>query len=419
MTLPDGLVPPTDSGLLHILQLFHQKRLDDYHASCSHRRIHWMKSSRLFLVGIAIFSSSGCHQESPPAVEPVVEDQVISGRVFVATKGGQSYKLGSVAVHVLPAVQLPEVLIELAPQFESISTWLVSDEDLARFHDEVNQVQSGAMERYSLLIGDPQEPSVFEEEIRQLATATNSLAEEVGEGMLSLDAIFDALELGFGAHNPSVLTDSDGSFELKLPGDVDNVIVVARASRVVSTKDTETYHWMVGHKPRQGRLLLTNSNIIWDVTTLTDLLSEQVPDFFTPPELLQSRVELDRIAAAFRNATDQWLTDAVTRIEEAERMRLAEEERARAEAARLAELERKRQEVLTNRNRDKGAPMGHIVLSNDAKSQLKAVVVQGFSGKGVTVFHSGGAATISWDEVPASWREKYFLFEELDPFRSH
>lgn len=215
---------------------------------------------------------------------------------------------------------------------------------------------------------------------------------------------FGALELGFGAHNPSVLTDSDGSFELKLPGDVDNVIVVARASRVVSTKDT--YHWMVGHKPRQGRLLLTNYNNIWDVTTLTGLLSEQVPDLFTPPELLQSRVELDGIAAAFRNATDQLLTDAVTRIEEAERMRLAEEERARAEeeraraeAARLAELERKRQEVLTNRNRDKGAPMGHIVLSNDAKSQLKAVVIQGFSWKGVTVFHSVGAATISWDEM--------------------
>jgi hypothetical protein len=186
----------------------------------------------------------------------------LTGTVFVVTKGGKKYKLGSVVVSAIPEDVLKKHLKSKALQVEIEAQELHREID--RLTTTLKTAQAEDQRLWKILQGDENNSqkavawSVAYNQAKNLAKQIEDLQAR-RQHLASGEYFYDGLPPG----TATAKTDAGGKFTLVIPRR-DRFGVVARASREL-LKGKESYFWFVwasldGEPSR--RLTLSNGNIL-------------------------------------------------------------------------------------------------------------------------------------------------------------
>jgi len=191
----------------------------------------------------------------PPALQ---HDQpgTLQGEVFVATKGGTSYKLGSVRVAILPYETIRPCAEKINTQYLERLKTLGPQAKAAE--EDYRQKQAATL---SAIKASPDTSLMFdnqpEYDRQRAAYDANLKAAQDAESAafkkyLSLDAELRKVISGENLYDNIVfptpicttITDADGKYTVQLPSRTSLYVVCAEASRSIMG-DTEYYYWMV------------------------------------------------------------------------------------------------------------------------------------------------------------------------------
>jgi hypothetical protein len=234
--------------------------------------------------------------------------ELITGSVFVVTKGAGSYKMGLVPIYLLPSEKAAEMLDELARRVSSANSELQKkieglSADLTKL-----QEQDGALEkqrvalslecdsvdaaytavRNAISLGSNGAPPVevqfifdakgaadaereaINTKLAEMRQQTASLESEISNLNQLLDqsqaiavrTFFSGLEKAGGF--VAAKTDADGKFDIKMPQDLDQCVLAANGTRTAGEEEEE-YFWFV--KPEfdsdgVAKVLLSNDSLV-------------------------------------------------------------------------------------------------------------------------------------------------------------
>lgn len=192
---------------------------------------------------------TACNKSKPPEVaETKPENIIVSGEMFIRTKGGDTIKLSGQEVQFYSEDVIAEAVASAkasadadAPPFdEQIQKWTAMGQDLDKLMSESIKVT---------LAIDPEIESMLKENKAYL----NGL-KEAKAAWPHASYVFTF----FPKAEHKTRTNSDAKFEIELPPG--KWVAVAEASRQVGSDD-ERYYWTVLLKPNQSTLL-DNSNLV-------------------------------------------------------------------------------------------------------------------------------------------------------------
>lgn len=201
----------------------------------------------------------------------------LNGEMFIATKGGVSYKLGAVDVGIYPRAQIDAwikerqkaqvaALAEINPAAREASRAL---EEAWRKYNECYAAYMAALKAPIPKVADEIDPH-FERQRKSKAAMDDAEAEmkekkridEQHQEMVKIALSGSLYFEGIPPAMKSVRTNSEGRFSIRLDRGQDYVIA-ARAQRVAGSS-TERYYWMVPAPKADGdraEILLTNTNL--------------------------------------------------------------------------------------------------------------------------------------------------------------
>lgn len=245
-----------------------------------------------------VLAMSGCEKRP----------ELITGSVFVVTKGAGSYKMGLVPIYLLPSEKAAEMLDELTRRVSSAEAELQKkiealSADLSKLQeqnaalekqrvalslecDSVDAAYTAVRDAISLGSDDAppkevrfvfdakgaadEEREALNTKLAELRQQTASLESDISGLNQLLDrsqavavrTFFSELEKvgGFVAAK----TDADGKFDIKMPQDLDECVLAANGTRTAGGEEEE-YFWFV--KPQfdsdgVAKVLLSNDSLV-------------------------------------------------------------------------------------------------------------------------------------------------------------
>jgi hypothetical protein len=215
----------------------------------THPRIRFLNSLSLGCSMALIMALTACNKSKPPEVaDTKPENVVVSGEMFIRTKGGDTVKLSGQEVQFYSKEVILEAMAsakasadtEVPPFDEQIQKRSTQAEDLNKLMNESIKVN---------LSIDPE----IESMIKELKAYLNGL-NEAKSAWPHASYVFTF----FPKTEHKTRTNSDAKFEIELPPG--KWVAVAEASRQVGS-DEERYYWTVLMNPKQNTLL-DNSNLV-------------------------------------------------------------------------------------------------------------------------------------------------------------
>jgi len=246
----------------------------------------------------SILAVSGCEKRP----------ELISGSVFVVTKGAGSYKMGLVPIYLLPSEKAAEMLDELARRVSSANSDLQKkieglSADLSKLKeqdgaiekqrvalslecDSVDAAYTAVRNAISLDSSDvppaevrfifdakgaaDAERETINTKLAQLRQQIASLESEISSLNQLLDqsqaiavrTFYSELEKAGGF--VAAKTDADGKFDIKMPPDLSECVLAANGTRTAGSEEEE-YFWFL--KPEfdsdgLSKVLLSNDSLI-------------------------------------------------------------------------------------------------------------------------------------------------------------
>jgi hypothetical protein len=193
----------------------------------------------------------------------------IEGQVFVATAGGQSYKLGDVTVYVYSLSNLQKYLADRAKAANHDAAVLspIVDEG-EKDVKEAERVEKEAESAWISSRGqdtDRSEKAFHDAEadadkVRDLYQDAQHAQTYTLSGLFYFDGLSKQTDIPVVA---SARTDADGKFSIELPADTTgDIVLAARAERRV-VDSTEAYCWMlrVDEEDRKTKINLANATM--------------------------------------------------------------------------------------------------------------------------------------------------------------
>lgn len=183
----------------------------------------------------------------------------VSGEVFIATKGGTSYKLGAVEILAFERKEIDEwVKARADAQFEALKK-IEPDLKAAKLEkadafDIYNKVFLDDVSRYS----EARQATKTAESLFNIKTEQLLKIVKVQSYILSCAFFFDQLPLS----EKRTRTNSDGKFKLSLDRDK-NYVLAVHAQRAVGGS-AENYGWVIPVEKPSGssvEIALTNANL--------------------------------------------------------------------------------------------------------------------------------------------------------------
>lgn len=246
----------------------------------------------------SILAVSGCEKRP----------ELITGSVFVVTKGAGSYKMGLVPVYLLPSEKAAEMLDELARRVSSANSKLRKKiEGLSAGLSKL-QEQDGALEkqraalslecdsvdaaytavRNAISLGSNDVPPIevgfifdakaaadaereaMNTKLAELRKQIASIESEISgldqlldqSQAIAVRTFFNELEKAGGF--VAAKTDADGKFDIKMPQDLDKCVLAANGTRTAGGEE-EVYFWFVRpefHSDGVAKVLLSNDSLV-------------------------------------------------------------------------------------------------------------------------------------------------------------
>lgn len=212
--------------------------------SCSASLAFWIISSRSLNASKKSASPQSDHAFTTPV------NSVISGEMFIRTKGGDTVKLTGQEIQFYPEKVISDAFANAkasaasnAPSFDAeIKKWRAFKEDVEKLMNEKIQLT---------LAIDPELASMIDESTDYLSGL--EMAKSAWPHASYVFTFFPEAE-------HKTRTNSDAKFTIKLPPG--KWVAVANASRQIGTKEQEErYYWAVLLNPNQNTLL-DNSNLV-------------------------------------------------------------------------------------------------------------------------------------------------------------
>ena len=235
---------------------------------CRKRRPHkdkrgvmsWLKLASLTCCMALIIS---CHRET-----------IVTGSVFIVTKGKENIKLGLVQVTAIPE----QAVLGHLQRLQDLKRARGDDGDAAKRLSREIELKKRMMD-YLPFGATAETNRQLREELKQL----------LAEGFLENDArvLARAADLPISAKKlifhdlPAAVavapTDADGKFTMRLPADTP-VVLAAHSSREVGNT-TEEYYWLCRFSALNSDkpILLSNQNLLSD-DLIESVLAGQIPD---------------------------------------------------------------------------------------------------------------------------------------------
>lgn len=191
--------------------------------------------------------------------------QEIKGQVFIVTKGGFNFKLGSVGVMAFTEEDFKSHIERRKQLFLTEKKQLQKDVDLAKaeFDQSVVEFEEASGKVNKLKPAGPGYPYLLSNEEEEKKKNKEEKERLYLEKQSQVDA--KRPEPIYFADLPKPLssstTDADGNFQLSLPSG--KYVIVATSQREAAG-ETEAYYWAVKLEvPRQatGPVILSNSNL--------------------------------------------------------------------------------------------------------------------------------------------------------------
>jgi len=246
----------------------------------------------------SILAVSGCEKRP----------ELITGSVFVVTKGAGSYKMGLVPIYLLPTEKAAEMLDELSRSVSSANSELQKKIEGLRADVSELQEQDAALEKQRVALSlecdgvdaaytavrnaislessgvpPPEIQFIFDAkatadaerdamttkltELRQQTASVESevsaLDQMLGQSQaVAVRTFFN--ELGKAGGFVAAKTDADGKFDIKMPKDLDQCVLAANGTRTAGGEEEE-YFWFV--KPEfdsdgVAKVLLSNDSLV-------------------------------------------------------------------------------------------------------------------------------------------------------------
>lgn len=246
----------------------------------------------------SILAVSGCEKRP----------ELITGSVFVVTKGAGSYKMGLVPIYLLPSEKAAEMLDELARRVSSANSELRKKiEGLSAGLSKL-QEQDGALEkqrvalslecdsvdaaytavRNAISLGSNDVPPIevgfifdakaaadaereaMNTKLAELRKQIASIESEISgldqlldqSQAIAVRTFFNELEKAGGF--VAAKTDADGKFDIKMPQDLDKCVLAANGTRTAGGEE-EVYFWFVRpefHSDGVAKVLLSNDSLV-------------------------------------------------------------------------------------------------------------------------------------------------------------
>ena len=234
--------------------------------------------------------------------------ELITGSVFVVTKGAGSYKMGLVPIYLLPSEKASEMLDELALSVSSANVELQKKinglgADVSKLQlekaalekeraalslqcDSVDAAYTAVRNAITLSSNDaPPEEVRFIFDAKTAADtereAMNAKLVDLQQQIASVESDVNGLDKMLNQSQPIAVrtfyselakasglvaakTDADGKFDIKLPQDLDQCVLAANGTRTAAGEDEE-YFWFV--KPEfdsdgVSKVLLSNDSLV-------------------------------------------------------------------------------------------------------------------------------------------------------------
>lgn len=174
----------------------------------------------------------------------------IDGQVFVSTKGGESIKLGSVAVSVVKEKDFTPLFIKFT---NSVSLFL--SENKSEIENYIKVIQ---------YMKELKTDEMSDYELRQFRNWSSSTTVKRAENMAKKIDEFNTANIDSICSCPieySITTDAEGKFHLSFKGR-GGYFLVAHAERRTFDK-TESYYWIVKIQNTSNQtILLNNSSMV-------------------------------------------------------------------------------------------------------------------------------------------------------------
>jgi len=222
---------------------------------------------------------AGCRQKEKEQVQP--EDMQITGQIFIVTKGGENVVLGDVEVALFDqrrmwnrvnsqALQWSNSLAEAQAKVDQATTnydALYKDDldkltTAKKYHDDIMQTAATGTTEWEQAFDWSTKLDRKIDDLNQLkksSDAEKELVNAVRERDIQSDYINWPSAESFDLNMATTTTDSEGRFKFVVPPSSPNVVVFAKAERLVGD-EKEKYLWLVVVRTPAGN---EDTNFLW------------------------------------------------------------------------------------------------------------------------------------------------------------